>query len=495
MEGIYGTCSLSSVRRFLIFLLFFFLFTSTVVVVSLPEDSSAIISRFQQYLRINTAHPNPDYSPAADFILSQAKTIGLESQFLEFVKSKPVILLKWSGTNPDLPSIILNSHMDVVAVENNKWTYPPLDAHIDEAGNIYARGSQDMKCVGMQYLEAIRRLKNSGFQPVRTVYVSFVPDKEIGGHDGAEKLAESEEFQKMNVGILLDEGLASTNETYRAFFAERSPWWLVIKATGSPGHGSKLYDNSAMENLMKSIESVTRFRAAQFDMLKAGLKEAGEIISVNMVFLKAGTPSPTGFVMNMQPSEAEAGFDIRIPPTVDEKLVEKRIEEEWAPSSRNMTFEFIRKVPVLPVTDGFKPWLALLEGAVKKANGKLGRPEVLPLSSDSPYYRQRGLPAIGFSPMTNTPILLHDHNEIYRGNSIKHRNEFIMFSFRSKICIYKYNNVKAPNGVAVTYFVLVTCLFLNQVEYLKGIEIYESIIEAYTSYTEHTWNAASTDEL
>ncbi|XP_043714367.1 aminoacylase-1-like [Telopea speciosissima] len=451
MEGIYGTCSFSSVPRFLIFLLFFFLFTSTVVVVSLPEDSSAIISRFRQYLRINTAHPNPDYSPAADFIFSQAKTIGLESQSLEFVKSKPVILLKWPGTNPDVPSIILNSHMDVVAVENNKWSYPPFDAHIDEAGNIYARGSQDMKCVGMQYLEAIRRLKNSGFQPVRTVYVSFVPDEEIGGRGGAEKLAESEEFQKMNVGILLDEGLASTNETYRAFFAERSPWWLVIKATGSAGHGSKLYDNSAMENLMKSIESVTRFRAAQFDMLKAGLKEAGEIISVNMVFLKAGTPSPTptGFVMNMQPSEAEAGFDIRIPPTVDEKLVEKRIEEEWAPSSRNMTFEFIRrKVPVLPDTDGYKPWLALLEGAVKKANGKLGRPEVLPLSSDSTYYRLRGLPAIGFSPMTNTPILLHDHNE-----------------------------------------------FLNQVEYLKGIEIYESIIEAYTSYTEHTRNAASTDEF
>ncbi|XP_043714364.1 aminoacylase-1-like isoform X2 [Telopea speciosissima] len=313
-----------------------------------------------------------------------------------------------------------------------------------------------MKCVGMQYLEAIRRLKNSGFQPVRTVYVSFVPDEEISSHDGAQKLAESKEFQKMNVGILLDEGLASTNENYRVFFAERSPWWLVIKATGSPGHGSKLYDNSAMENLMKSIESVTSFRAAQFDMVQAGLKEAGEVISVTMVFLKAGTPSPTGFVMNLQPSEAEAGFDIRIPPTADEKLLEKLIEEEWAPSSRNMTFEFKGKVstldefgkPVFTATDGSNPWWALLEGAVKKANGKLGKPEVFPASTDSQYFRQRGLPAIGFSPMANTPILLHDHNE-----------------------------------------------FLNQVEYLKGIEIYESIIKAYTSYTEHTRNAASRDEL
>lgn len=46
-----------------------------------------------------------------------------------------------------------------------------------------------------------------------------------------------------------------------------------------------------------------------------------------------------GFVMNMQPSEAEAGFDIRMPPTVDPDLVRRRIAEEWAPEMRNMTYE------------------------------------------------------------------------------------------------------------------------------------------------------------
>ncbi|KAI3921878.1 hypothetical protein MKX01_005567, partial [Papaver californicum] len=62
-----------------------------------------------------------------------------------------------------------------------------------------------MKCVGLQYLEAIRRLKGFGFQPKLTVNLSFMPDEEIGGHDGAEKFAESEKFKKMNVGIVLDE--------------------------------------------------------------------------------------------------------------------------------------------------------------------------------------------------------------------------------------------------------------------------------------------------
>ncbi|KAM1788465.1 hypothetical protein ACFX11_038753 [Malus domestica] len=66
-----------------------------------------------------------------------------------------------------------------------------------------------MKCVGIQYLEAIRRLKASGFKPKRSVYLSYVPDEEIGGHDGAEKLAESDVFKGLNVGIVLDEAILS----------------------------------------------------------------------------------------------------------------------------------------------------------------------------------------------------------------------------------------------------------------------------------------------
>ncbi|KAK1360873.1 N-acyl-aliphatic-L-amino acid amidohydrolase [Heracleum sosnowskyi] len=419
-------------------------------------DDEESISRFQHYLKINTAHPNPKYYEAADFIISQAKSLSLESQSIEFVQGKPLVLLKWPGKDSTLQSILLNSHTDVVPVEDTKWVHPPFDARVQN-GNVYARGSQDMKCVGLQYLEAIRKLKHSGFKPLRDVYLSFVPDEEIGGHDGAAKFANSEVFDKMNVGIVLDEGLPSINDKYRVFYAERSPWWLLIKSTGAPGHGAKLYDNTALENLFKSIESIRRFRGAQFDLVKAGLMAEGEVVSVNMVALKAGTPSPTGFVMNLQPSEAEAAFDIRVPPTADQASLERRIAEEWAPTSRNMTFElgqFKQKVsaydkfgqPVLTATDESNHWWSLLEGAITEANGKLENPEIFPASTDARYFRDRGLPAIGFSPMANTPILLHDHNE-----------------------------------------------FLNKDEYLRGIEIYESIIKAYASFDDT--KDSSKDEL
>lgn len=65
--------------------------------------------------------------------------------------------------------------MDVVPVFADQWTHPPFDAHIDAEGRIFARGSQDMKCVGVQYLAAIRVLKKEGVNLKRTLHVVFVP--------------------------------------------------------------------------------------------------------------------------------------------------------------------------------------------------------------------------------------------------------------------------------------------------------------------------------
>jgi len=56
-----------------------------------------------------------------------------------------------------------------------KWTHEPFSADKDENGNIFARGAQDMKCVGIQYLEAVHRLMLQGVQLRRTIHISFVP--------------------------------------------------------------------------------------------------------------------------------------------------------------------------------------------------------------------------------------------------------------------------------------------------------------------------------
>lgn len=65
--------------------------------------------------------------------------------------------------------------MDVVPVYEDDWTHPPFEADMDKEGRIFARGAQDMKSVGTQYLGAIKALKDNGIRLKRTIHVIYVP--------------------------------------------------------------------------------------------------------------------------------------------------------------------------------------------------------------------------------------------------------------------------------------------------------------------------------
>lgn len=114
--------------------------------------------------------------------------------------------------------------MDVVAVIEKYWTHPPFEAEIDDYGRIFGRGTQDMKSVGMQYLAAIRALKRDGIRLKRTIHVVYTPDEEIGGFRGMTKFVQTNEFEALNVGFCLDEGIASPTDEFPIFYGERYVW-------------------------------------------------------------------------------------------------------------------------------------------------------------------------------------------------------------------------------------------------------------------------------
>lgn len=112
------------------------------------------------------------------FLKRQARELDLSIEIhCPFDETKPIAVLTWKGTHPELPSIILNSHMDVVPVYEELWKHAPFGAEMDETGKIFARGAQDMKSVGMQYLGAIKALKSKGIRLKRTIHVTYVPGK------------------------------------------------------------------------------------------------------------------------------------------------------------------------------------------------------------------------------------------------------------------------------------------------------------------------------
>lgn len=56
--------------------------------------------------------------------------------------------------------------------------HDPYGGLKDENGDIYGRGTQDTKCLGIQYIEAIRRLKQAGNASfLRTIHLLYGPGK------------------------------------------------------------------------------------------------------------------------------------------------------------------------------------------------------------------------------------------------------------------------------------------------------------------------------
>lgn len=197
--------------------------------------------------------------------------------------------------------------MDVVPVYEEYWTHPPFAAEMDKFGNIYARGAQDTKAVGMQYLAAIRALKRQGIYKLkRTIHIVYVPDEEVGGGRGMKVFVKSDAFQKMNVTFVLDEGRASINEVLSAFYTERTIWDIELIFHGQSGHGSKLIENTSGEKLNYVLGKMMEFRNGELKKVKDLEYPLGNVTTINLTILKGGIQN------NVIPAELNATFDIRI---------------------------------------------------------------------------------------------------------------------------------------------------------------------------------------
>lgn len=368
-------------------------------------DETAV-ENFREYLRIPSVQPDINYDDCVAFLKKQAKSLDLPVKVYEHYKGKPIVILTWIGTDPSVSSIMLNSHMDVVPVFAEKWTYPPFEAHMDDAGNIYARGSQDMKCVGIQYLEAIRRMKLKNECVKRTIHVSFVPDEEIGGVLGMREFVHTDDFKRLNVGFALDEGVASPTSDFYLFNGERSIWHVWVHCPGDPGHGSLMLSNNAGEKVRIIIDRFMDLRAKEAAKLLTGEYKIGDVLSVNLTQLQGGIQT------NVIPEKLIAVFDMRLPPTVDHDEVENMIKGWCKEAGEGVHVTYEQKNSKIEPTklDSTNPFWIAFKATCDKIGVSLETGIFLG-GTDSRYVRSVGIPAIGFSPMNNTKILLHDHDE------------------------------------------------------------------------------------
>lgn len=176
------------------------------------------------------------------------------------------LLYTWDGTDPALPAIVLMAHQDVVPAEvtpATAWTHPPFSGAI-AGGFVWGRGALDDKIAVIAVLEAVEHLVASGFAPRRTIFLAFGHDEEVGGREGAARIAAALESRGVRAELVLDEGMAVTEGIVDGIarpvaligIAEKGFADVVVTAQTTGGHSSMPPAATAVGILARALAAI-----------------------------------------------------------------------------------------------------------------------------------------------------------------------------------------------------------------------------------------------
>jgi len=386
------------------------------------------VTFLQEYVRIHTVQPKPDYAAAVSFLKNQAAADGFVTQEIPLSSGLPALIITRPGTDPHLPALALNHHMDVVPVGDAKlWKQPPFEGRVVD-GVIYGRGTQDMKGVGVAHYFALRALKDKPLK--RTVHIIAVPDEEVGGFKGAQLLMKTEPFKKLNIGFALDEGVPSNEKTTLLIkVAERKPIQIRLTAKGIQGHGSKLLCDNPIGTLAPVLARIAQFQETQKS--KAQNVDPGTLLSMNITSLEAGVVNQGKVALNAVPATACATVDVRVPPTMTMAQGHEVIRSLIG--STPVTYEVLATIEDPRAVDQEQGDLMYEQLAQAIATEQL---ETSPLyfeaTTDLRYYQHEGIVGLGFTPFT-CPDNLHGIDEAVPVQDLE-RGVRIMREFLLKFC-------------------------------------------------------------
>jgi acetylornithine deacetylase/succinyl-diaminopimelate desuccinylase-like protein len=170
------------------------------------------------------------------------------------------------GTSKTAKPLLLLGHIDVVAAKRADWTRDPY-VMVEENGYYYGRGAADMKAMDAIWIDAMRRFRESGYHPKRTIKLALTCGEEGGSpFNGAQWLAKNRP-ELIAAGFALTEGGGGRTDghgrllTANMHVGEKASQHYRIETTNPGGHSSAPVRDNAIYQLADALAKV---RALEF---------------------------------------------------------------------------------------------------------------------------------------------------------------------------------------------------------------------------------------
>jgi acetylornithine deacetylase/succinyl-diaminopimelate desuccinylase-like protein len=401
----------------------------------IEEEATNFLS---ELIRINTTNPPGNETAAAKYVAEALEQDGFRCELLESSPGRGSVVTSLKGSDKK-PTLLLLSHLDVVAANPKEWSVDPFGGEIKD-GFVWGRGALDMK--GMTAIEvmALKLLKRNNVKLKGDVILAATADEEKGGEAGAGWLVRNHP-DKVRAEYVLNEGggMAMRMDGQNMFTintAEKGILWFKVKAGGTPGHGSVpgaadnaiLRMNKVVEKLgnhrskISLIPTVKQYvseiaKSSKLRDLSALLQDPTKSDQILDVLAQKDkylaeelrarirmTVTPTmiqgGVKENIIPSECEAVFDCRVLPgqTPTEALSEIKGLLKDA-GLEKLTFEIIQANE--PSESPFNtPLYELIVNALREFESECRvAPVMLTGGTDSRFFRKLSSVCYGFHPV------------------------------------------------------------------------------------------------
>ncbi|MEO6260128.1 MAG: M20/M25/M40 family metallo-hydrolase [Thermoanaerobaculia bacterium] len=403
------------------------------------------------YLRIDTSNPPGNETNGARFLQQRLLKEGIEASLVGSNPDRQSVYARIRSGSSE-PALLLLHHIDVVPAVASRWTRPPF-AGLRVNGYLWGRGALDVKSLGIAQLMAIADLQRRRVPLRRDIVYLGVADEEMGGTAGCRELLEKHPELFTNVGYVLNEGGSSETVVDKVTIwgietQEKVPLWLRITLDGQSGHSaSPPEDGGVLARLVHCLDQIARiptpyrltpsveryFRAAgklKPDEKGALMREIHEPVDVERVerVLPPGyrsllhntiaiTRIDGGSCTNCLPSRATADLDIRL---LDDERAEPLLEKIRAlmPAGKGAALEVLLAAEPVPESRTDTELFRVLSETMRAAEpGSAVAAFVSPGTSDSRYFRARGIVAYGIAPFKVNYYdadTVHGHDERIR---------------------------------------------------------------------------------
>jgi acetylornithine deacetylase/succinyl-diaminopimelate desuccinylase-like protein len=390
------------------------------------EAEDALVS----YLRIDTSNPPGNETSGARFLQQLLIRDGIDAKLIgSDPKRQSVYARLVSGSNEK--ALVLLHHIDVVPAVASEWTRPPFSG-ARANGYIWGRGALDIKSLGVAELMAFVDLKRRHVPLRRDVIYLAVADEELGGINGCRAILEQHPELFANAGFVLNEG--GYNETivdHVAFWGvevqAKVPLWLRITMKGGAGHSaSPPDDGGTLAKLVRSLDAISRIptpyrltpavarsfheagksrRDERGEVLR-GIAEPLDLARIERVLSPgyrallhdtiAITRIDGGSAINVLPATASADVDIRLLPDETTDAMTANVKAMLPAGGELQVLLAGQTVAESPSdTELFR----VLSSSFRNAeNGSIVGGVVGAGTSDSRYFRARGIIAYGIAP-------------------------------------------------------------------------------------------------